>query len=260
MNEIVVTPDIAPRTGEAEALARELAAAYQKRVRYHNKGLGLPLQDAVAKVEEPCSLDRMWEIEDCPPEEVTWETLEELNRRSPGLALQRYEELKRTARDLLRSGDLAGAALDGCDPQPWERAKFLAIRDDLSERDGIERGLLDQMALAQAEMFRWQGRRAQFDSLADQEAAEKAAAMLERFHRMFIRAQRALQELRRRGPAVLVQNVGPVQVGGQQLNVAQQGNGRNGHAQRRGQGRRRPRRAAACICPGDRAVLIRKSG
>jgi hypothetical protein len=242
------------------ALARELDAAYQKRVRYHNKGLGLPPHEAVAKAEEPCSVDRMLTIEGCPPEQVTWEALEELNRRSPELALQRCEELKRTARDLLRSGDLAGAALDGCDPQPWERAKFLAIRDALSERDGIERGLLDQMALAQAEMFRWEGRLAQFDSIADQEAAEKAAAMLERFHRIFIRAQRELRELRRRGPDVLVQNVGPVQVGGQQMNVARQANHRNGHAQRLRGGRRQWGSREACNCPADKSTSILGSG
>ena len=54
------------------------------------------------------------------------------------------------------------------------------------------------------------------------QALEQSAAMTERFHRLFLRSLRALRDLRRYGPTVVVQNAGQVNVGAQQLNVAQQ--------------------------------------
>jgi hypothetical protein len=50
--------------------------------------------------------------------------------------------------------------------------------------------------------------------VTESQATEQAAAMAERFHRMFLRSLRTLQDLRRRGPAVVVQNVGQVKVAG----------------------------------------------
>ncbi len=43
--------------------------------------------------------------------------------------------------------------------------------------------------------------------------------MVERFHGVFLRSLRALTELRRRPLAVVVQNAGQVNVGGQQVNL-----------------------------------------
>jgi hypothetical protein len=260
MNEIDITPEpSAGERGNIGRLAGELAAAFRDRVLRYKHELGLTTEQALAKAEEPCPPERSRQIQDCPPEHVTWDALEELNRRSPELALRRYEEINQAARDLLRTGDLAGATMEGGDSQPWERAKFLAIREDLSAdwrpRNGIERRLLDQMALAQAEMFRWHERLTYFDSIAGQEAAEKAAAMLERFHRLFVRSLRALGDLRKVPLAVVVQNVGPVQVGGQQLNVAET-NGRNDNGHLPGEGRHRRDGPKALACPADRAALI----
>jgi hypothetical protein len=48
---------------------------------------------------------------------------------------------------------------------------------------------------------------------SDADALEQAAAMMDRFNRVFLRTLRALCELRRRGP-VIVQNAGQVNVGG----------------------------------------------
>ena len=44
--------------------------------------------------------------------------------------------------------------------------------------------------------------------------------MAGRCHRTFLRALRALRDLRRYTPSVLVQNAGQVNVGSQQVNVA----------------------------------------
>src|SRR5262249_2722931 len=54
----------------------------------------------------------------------------------------------------------------------------------------------------------------------DAEAVEQAAAMVERFNRIFLRILRALRDLRRYALAVIVQNAGQVNVAGQQVNVS----------------------------------------
>ena len=53
------------------------------------------------------------------------------------------------------------------------------------------------------------------------QAMDQSAAMADRFHRIFMRTLRALRDLRRYSPLVIVQNAGQVNVGGQQVNVGQ---------------------------------------
>jgi hypothetical protein len=64
------------------------------------------------------------------------------------------------------------------------------------------------------------GGRLEPSRLSDAQAVEQAAAMVDRFGRMFARSLRALQNLRRHTPPVVVQNAGQVNVGHQQLNVS----------------------------------------
>jgi len=53
------------------------------------------------------------------------------------------------------------------------------------------------------------------------EAMDQAAAMADRFHRMFLRSLRALRDLRRYTPTVVVANAGQVNVSaGPQINLA----------------------------------------
>ncbi len=52
------------------------------------------------------------------------------------------------------------------------------------------------------------------------EAIEQAAAMADRFNRLFLRTLRHLRDLRRYVPAVTIQNPAQVNIGGQQINVA----------------------------------------
>ena len=56
----------------------------------------------------------------------------------------------------------------------------------------------------------------------DAEAIDHAAAMMDRFNSIFLRSLRALCDLRRYSGPVIVQNAGQLNVGGQQLNVANQ--------------------------------------
>jgi hypothetical protein len=56
--------------------------------------------------------------------------------------------------------------------------------------------------------------------LSDAEAAEQAAAMMERCHRMYLRTLRALQDQRRCVQPIIVRRAGQVNIGQQQVNVS----------------------------------------
>jgi hypothetical protein len=45
-------------------------------------------------------------------------------------------------------------------------------------------------------------------------------AMVERWNRVFLRTLRALRDFRRYAPTVMIQNAGQVNIGSQQVNVA----------------------------------------
>jgi hypothetical protein len=250
MQELTVSQQGAPPDApDIALLAREMAAAYQTRVLRYKHTLGLSTQEAAAKAEKPCPVPRVWEIQGRPPEDVTWEDLDELQSRDPELALRRCKEVQEAAREAVRSGALAAAYAD-TDPshsRAWPQAEFLAIRAELADgwqpRNGIERQLLDQMAMAQAAMFFFQ--RCLFGR-ATAGIDEEAGAMVERFQKVFVRAQRALFDLRKAPPAVFVQNAGQVNVAAQQLNM------HNGDARPRQRERRPPRAPEACTCLADR--------
>jgi hypothetical protein len=224
MNELAVKQESVPAIVDARMVAREMAAAFRDRVNRYKHAQGLSTPEAVAKAEEPCSFGRALTIVGQSPEETTWPELEELNRGSPVRALDRWEEVKQFAREELRSGNRAAAVLEGRDSSPWKRAQFLAIREELTEgwqpRNGVERQLIDQMAQAQA-MMNFCLERLAYDAFCGgTDAAEQVAAMADRFNKMFQRTLRALLNLRRVPLAVVVQNAGQVNVGGQQVNVA----------------------------------------
>jgi hypothetical protein len=62
---------------------------------------------------------------------------------------------------------------------------------------------------------------AELPRITASEALERSANMLDRFNRMFLRTLRALRDLRRYNAPVIVQNAAQVNVGAQQVNVAQ---------------------------------------
>ncbi len=102
-------------------------------------------------------------------------------------------------------------------------------------RGGVEDALLDMMAQSYTNYLTWTGRLT-VDEISNNakpdaywqpprrtavEAMDQSAAMADRFHRIFMRTLRSLRDLRRYNPAVIVQNAGQVNVGGQQVNVGQ---------------------------------------
>jgi hypothetical protein len=159
------------------------------------------------------------------------------------------------------------------------------MRQELAEswqpRNGVERQLLEIMVQAQTAAEHWLKRlmaKAALEAAMELatlrkngqweppratafQAVEQAVSMAERFNRVFLRTLRALQDLRRHTPAVVVQNVGgQVNVGAQQVNVAQQPGGRNRAERPRGDGRRPRGSPRPCTCPADRDISIGKNG
>jgi hypothetical protein len=175
---------------------------------------------------------------------VSWEGLEEIYRSDPDLALRRWEEVKQAARQERQSGHRAARALEAPGHSCWGRAQFLAVCADLTEawrpRNAQEQHLIDQMAQFQILMERWQETLTAYDMVAgvsrkrraklrqapelprlsESEVVEGSAAMVERFHRLYLRALRALQSLRRVTPPVVIRRATQVNVANQQVNVA----------------------------------------
>jgi hypothetical protein len=223
MNEVAVRGNAAPETLDVQALARQLANAYRERVQRIQYELGLSPQEAVAKAEERCPLSRALAVVDKPPEEVTWEELQELNGWGSHRALERYGEIKQAALEALRSGERAAAVVDGHESRPWKRGEFLAIRHELAEgwqpRNGVECQLIDMLAQAQAGYYFWLHQSFAWADLVGPQAAE-ALEMADRFNKIFVRTLRTLANLRKVPLAVVVQHAGQVNVGQQQVNVA----------------------------------------
>jgi hypothetical protein len=223
---------------EAREVAGELAAAFGQMVGFYREHYKLTPEEARARAAE--APDHYVErVLTCPPEEVSWHNLNALAGRDPARALERWEEVKRAARGELRSGYRAARALEGCESQCRRRAQFLAVRAELSDawrpRNAAEQHLVDQMAQCQELIWRWQETLTAYTEvsfrgwprpaaegpprLSDADALERAVAMVERFHRMYLRSLQALQALRRR-PALVVRSAGQVNIAQQQVNVA----------------------------------------
>ena len=233
--------------GEALGLAREMARAYAEQAAFYREHMSMTAEDALARARESRDpegqRDRLMRA---PPERVYWLGLAQLLERDPDGAAAVWEQLKAEARAELDGGHRAARALEH-GGRPWDRARFLALRqafrDEWQPRGGIEDALLDTLAqaywsqlfwterlhvqstldyqLEEAETRRsghWRGPR-----LRDAEAMEQAAAMAERFNRQFVRTLRTLRDLRRYAPAIHIEHAGQVNLAqGPQLNVSQQ--------------------------------------
>ena len=95
----------------------------------------------------------------------------------------------------------------------------VTLREELARdwmpRNGIEQLLIDTMAQALTGMY------LNLEWLFDRGCIDDwTGPMAERFHRMFLRTLRLFCDLRKVPLAVIVQNAGQVNVGGQQVNVA----------------------------------------
>ena len=169
----------------------------------------------------------------------------QLTKLQPNLARRRWEELKQLARNDLRSGHRAAKVIEAANNSPSVRASFIALREELASdwqpRNGIEWTLIDTIAHAFTLYEFWTQRLMHWSMLecvcqpdkardtwdpprvSDSDAISQAAAMADRFNRIFLRSIRALRDLRRYSPMILVQNAGQVNVAEQQVNVNKRG-------------------------------------
>jgi len=226
---------------DVASLARELGRAYAEQLRFHldHVGESVDRTDLAVRPDDPRWADRVHET---PAAHLSWYDFAAIAERDPELAVRTWHRVKQEARAELMSGQRAALALDRRS-DPWERARFLAIRqgfiDEWQPRGGIEFALIDQMTSAHAQYLSW------LDRLNDErmnrallpggrergtppydpprvtsaQAVEEAAAMAERFQRLFVRAVRTLRDLRRFTPSVVVQNACQVNLAHQQVNT-----------------------------------------
>jgi hypothetical protein len=239
MNALAALPD----GKEVNVLAREIAGAFRARVEGYKRHYSA--KEALAMAQEPVPREVAEMILARPPEEVSWSDLHDLTAGdSPDAALCRWGEIKRDACEDLQTGHRAAKVVEGGQGSPWERAQYAALYQELAAgwqpRNGIERQLIETLALAQTKVLFWlacetmrstmqaasekQGLKERGvwepPRVSDFDAVEQAAAMADRYNRLFLRTLRALCNLRKVPLAVVVQNAGQVNVGGQQVNVA----------------------------------------
>lgn len=176
------------------------------------------------------------------PKCFSWMDYHALSQRDPELAQRRWQEVKNAARNELATGHRAAAALDSSPTSnAWQRAQFLAVRDGLSDewnpQNGIERSLIDTMAQAFSAQLFWQERMIcyacvesdndslrkedcfQLPRVSDAKAVEQAAQMIDRFNRIFMRSLRALRDIRRHAPTLVVHNATHVNVAENQVHL-----------------------------------------
>jgi len=233
--------------GEITSIASELARTYAAMVRYFRKEHDLTPEQADQKMRELMKGggddDRALTAH---PEEVDWWQIMKLTEREPEKAIAVWERLKYLAREELASGHRAASAAHGALGQPWDRARLLAIREAFRKEwplsNGIEAALIDMLAQAHYAYLFWLERlmsRAMFDARYEDgdlrmkgkwrlpritavDAQDQAAAMVDRFNRLFMRTLRGLRDLRRYGGKVTIERAGQVNIGEQQVNVAGQ--------------------------------------
>ena len=230
---------------EAGSLAREMAKAYIEQVTFYHDQLQMTLSEADKRTREFTVFDEN-RVQDAPADQISWSALGCLMENDPERGQAIWDGIKAEARHELDSGHRAARVLDEIHTSPWERAQYLAVRASFVEewqpRGGIEMALIDSMAQAYSSYLFWMERLQLTASTEAQrndhqlkmngkwepprveptEWIEQAAAMADRFHRLFLRTLRALRDLRRYAPtSVVVQGVAQVNVanGPQQINV-----------------------------------------
>jgi hypothetical protein len=241
-------PDVPGDRAEAGPLASDLAHAYGRMVAFYRDQLEMSGPEADRRVrgaddtpaEAVADLQR---IRDRPPDQVAWYDLNRLAERDPDTLAELWRDLRATARHELHSGHRTARALDW-DSRPWDRARFLAIRDsfhaDTRPRPGIESALTDLAAEAYGDYLAWsehlhmqsatEVELEQFalerhgkwkpQRIAMAAALEQSARMAERAHLRLLRTVRMLGEMRR-PPSVSIGHAGQVNVGQQEVNIVQ---------------------------------------
>jgi len=224
------------------SLAREMATAYQDYVQFYRERMGKTTAEALALAADPAN-DQYFElIQKTEPEQISWLTINAVAARDPALAREGWLRLVDAARDELASGHRAARAIEGYLHSPWDRARFLVLRESYAKEwqptNGVEWMLIDMLAQAftayevamklvityttmEASLNDFhieQHNKYETPRLTSAETLAREEQTLERCQRMILRVQRALRDQRRYAP-VIVQHAGQVNVGQQQVNI-----------------------------------------
>ena len=233
----------AANVAEVESLSRELATAYRTRIEWYRRQYGELWAEAFAasEVARDGEFGRRALVD--PPNQVTFSALSDLVKQDPAGAHAAWERVKQAARDELAAGHRAALAVE-FQGNAWQRAQFLAIRaafvDQWLPTNGGERLLVDMLAQTYSQYLDWlhqltictegeamrQDRehadaRFELPRVSRVEAMEQAAAMVDRFNRLFLRTLRQLRDLRRYSQQIVIHQPGQVNIGQQQMNAAQ---------------------------------------
>jgi hypothetical protein len=224
---------------EAGSLAREMAGAYREMVDFYRRELAL--EEADARARDPAGGD-LEHLEATPADQLSWWGLSRVAGVDPERARALWERALDEAGKELMSGHRAAKAVEASG-SPWERAQFMAILEafvtDWRPRGGIESALIETLAQAHTTQMYWLARLTVLSSTESQRqdrerkqrgtwkpptveaaaAIEQASAMADRFNRLFARTLRALRDLRRYTPQVVVQNVSQLNLAQSQLNI-----------------------------------------
>lgn len=244
-----VAPESQQRTTEAreiEPLARELSLAYKRAVDYYREKRGMSFKKADKEARRALRSLTLYNFD---VEVISWLDLSREVPKDKAGAYEFWRYLKRFATDEFESGHRAASSMSYNDT-PFERAQFLAIRDALiaewKPRGASELMLIDSMVQAYCAQLFWMEelhRRSVFEFKEDREtkwltprvttaeATEQAAAMLDRFHKIYVRALRNLRDLRRYAPNLVIQGAGQVNIGQQQIIRQDGANGESSMAQ-----------------------------
>src|SRR5215218_501980 len=112
---------------------------------------------------DPVRLDHL------TPAEYSWLDISNEMARDEAAGWTLWAKVRQAAREELAGGVVAGQAIEGYHPRPYERAAFLAIRealaDGLQPRNAMEWLLTDGMAQAWTLYLRWLGKHVKAESL-----------------------------------------------------------------------------------------------
>jgi hypothetical protein len=210
-------------------MAMELASAYRTMVTFYRDQLNLDDGDADARARgaddtsEGARTD-LERIRGRPPDQLSWFELNRIVERDPQAMSALWSGVKAAARDELESGHRTAQALNWAG-RPWDRARFLAIRDSFREdyepAPGVESALVEIAAEAFADYLAWsESLHKQADTeaelerhdlrrhgawkpqrLSSAEAMSQSAQMADRAYTRFLRTVTTLADMHRGPPA-----------------------------------------------------------
>jgi hypothetical protein len=246
VEEVGSAPTFSDQDDDIGSLARELARGQRDLIDQFQRYAGMDAAEAAEAARTP--RDRALErVRTAPLDQLSWSTLAQAARHDPTVTLEVWEQIKDAARQELASGHRTAQSLERAGT-PWDRARFLALRDafraDWQPRGGIESALVDLLAQSFAMYLRWMERLELYVEteckLEDSKLAREGYWMPPRIgeakwmawcmeqaeaaHRRFLMTLKSLQDLRRL-PSVSIASVSQVNVAQQQVNVSSRKDG-----------------------------------